>query len=970
MKEELYQTDQNTEIYTNDLNYAGPGNNYCYSFSYFGNGIFILRSIGYADELSIKKQIQSGNIARERLASSFPGIPFHLIWDVSELKGASIFARYQMMLKAGNNGTFGSITAVGANNLSKSFVRIISTLIPNLKLYICKSEKEAISNIINSKIKNTLQINNFTVATDTEAYSRFIDLWQQHPDFYEINGTRYKILHLENWSYTASDNNFKSKYYVLEGNIILCDCEGIIREINIEKTYQMLEDVMHKMAFDNNQNKYYTVVNHKKIRGITLNARKLTNHYEELYKDRAYMVILLPSQILNFALKIQKKINPNSFRHWTICANLEEAFDIIDSHKKGIFSSDKLLNNNSFIPQELILPKSQAGLTELVKQQHQEIQILKKEQYENIERILEITARMTWDETFGDKLEFKSDTKSPFSEVFNALSIVHEDFQEIVKEINLHVQMLKESEDKYRNMINLANDIITVYQDNTFKLANSRAYHVLGYTLDEIQKMSAQDFLTPSEYENVKLAYYSKKDISPWYIETALLHKNGDEIPVSVSVGKITYENYPAEMLIIRDITAKRKAEEELEKHRNHLEELVIERTQQLEKSILEREVAEESDRLKSAFLSNMSHEIRTPMNAIIAFSTFLKNPDLTNNQRDEYISYIQSSGQSLLNLIHDIIDISKIEAKQIRIQHANCSINPILEELFVLFKETIVKKGCLGLDIKLEKKYGYPNLILKTDPYRLKQILSNLLDNALKFTTKGTIEFGFELIEKKIIFFVKDTGVGIPKDKTEYIFQRFGKIEGHGRNLGGTGLGLAISQNLATLLNGKLYVESILGEGSTFFLELPFLGDQEIPFVSKPKDNIVKSNYIWPNKSILVAEDEDLNFKVIEIALRNTQAEIIRAKNGIEAIEAINSNSHIDLILMDIQMPEMNGYEALSIIKQQNPGIVIIAQTAFALVEEKEHCISLGFNDYISKPLNIKELISKIDFHLSSQNI
>lgn len=951
-------------IKTDDLCYESPGEKYSFKFSYLGHGIFLLCSAGYADENSIKNQIQNGNEARVRLAKQNPGMPFHLIWDVSKMQGASIFARYELMLKALSPGTFASLNAVGGNNMVKSFSKVIKLIIPQLNVRFFKSQDEAIYFVkqsIGSDESN--QINNTFLESDTDLYANFIDMWQKNPSYGNFGNRNLKIFNIENWKNITPENNFKGSCSIIEGNIVLYSLEGFIKAPHIETIYQILENVLTKIGYTNSSQKFYTIINLKKVKGISLDARKLTNYYEELYKHKAHMVIIVPSPLLNFALKVQKRINPSSFNHWQHSSSIEEAFALIENHKNGF---DPFHGVPSSQEDKLEIPEDKEELTELVKKLYQENQQIKQNQHEHIQKILEITGRMTWDESFSENFGFTNDTASPFADVYNALAVIKDDFQEILREKMVHVQKLRESEEKYWNIINLANDIILVYQENACKLVNSRTINVIGYTPEEVKSGNPLNFISEVEFNRIKASFFSKPQNSTSYFETIIKHKNGTQVPVSVSVGSITYEEKPAAMLIIRDITAKKNAEAELDKYRNHLEVVVAERTRQLEKEIIDRESAEKSDKLKSAFLSNMSHEIRTPMNAIIAFSNFLRNPEISEDQREEYISYIQSSGQSLMNLINDIIDISKIEAKQINLQKITCLINPILEELYVVFAETLKNKGCAALQLMLSKKIPSINLILKTDPYRVKQILSNLLDNAVKFTDKGFIEFGYELKGSMIEFFVKDSGIGIQEDKQELIFERFGKIETVGKNKGGTGLGLAISRNLAIILGGSLTVKSFPGSGSTFYLRLPYAEEQQLPVNHTNIGYIEKNEYNWENKKILVAEDEDLNFKVIQIALQKTKANIIRAENGKEAIESIHSNQDIAIVLMDIQMPEMDGYEALTRIKQINYQLPVIAQTAFAMVEDKDNCLRLGFNDYISKPLKISELLMKIDLLIS----
>jgi PAS domain S-box-containing protein len=542
------------------------------------------------------------------------------------------------------------------------------------------------------------------------------------------------------------------------------------------------------------------------------------------------------------------------------------------------------------------------------------------------------------------------------------------DFEEIIQEKQFHTQKLIESEDKYRNLINLASDVIMVYQDDHVRFLNSRVEQALGYKPEDVIGKSMDEFVAPEEILRLR-DYHIRRiqgDEIPWIYESVFLHKDGHRVPVSMSVGIILYENKLAALVIVRDITQKKKTEEELERYRNHLEDIIKQRTIQLQKEISERKVAEESDRLKTAFLSNMSHEIRTPMNAIISFSNFLKEPDIPQKQREEYLDYILSSGQSLLNLINDIIDISKIEAKQLNIAEKHCNVNSLLEELYKLFEETRKSLEKNNISILLSIPDKNVQISLYTDPYRLKQIISNLIDNSLKFTDTGSIDFGYEIINDSIVFFVKDTGIGIPEDKKEYIFKRFGKIETLGKNLSGTGLGLAISKNLSRLLNGELWVESKEGKGSKFYLKLPFTNSKEFE-EKEATTSKNKGNYNWKGKKILIAEDEDLNFKVLQISLRKTNVDIIRAYNGKEALEIIHHSSDIDLILMDIQMPVMDGYDAMTSIKKIEPNLPIIAQTAFALLEEQKHCLDMGFNDYISKPISTEELFQKIEAQFNS---
>jgi signal transduction histidine kinase len=414
----------------------------------------------------------------------------------------------------------------------------------------------------------------------------------------------------------------------------------------------------------------------------------------------------------------------------------------------------------------------------------------------------------------------------------------------------------------------------------------------------------------------------------------------------------------------------KNEAKKELSEHKLNLEQLVKQRTLQLDNEISERKVAEESDKLKSAFLANMSHELRTPMNAIIAFTNFIKDQNLSSEKRAEYVNYITAAGESLLHLIDDIIDIAKIESKELTIHSSRCNITQLLNELHNIFTELKKKRNKDSIQLILDPYCLRNNIIVDTDPYRLKQILSNLLENALKYTNKGSVEFGYIKNEEHLEFYVKDTGIGIPKEKFDFIFQRFSQIDQSvEKQFGGTGLGLAITGNLVDLLGGKIWIESRVNCGSTFYFTLPFKEIHIEPFSAKTTthspDSISFFDYRWEGKTILIAEDEDLNYKVLESALSRTNAKVLRAINGLEAIEHIRTN-HIDLVLMDIQMPTMDGYKATQAIKKMNHNIPVIAQTSFAMEGEKEKCLMAGCNDYLAKPLNLNELFGKINKYIS----
>jgi len=371
---------------------------------------------------------------------------------------------------------------------------------------------------------------------------------------------------------------------------------------------------------------------------------------------------------------------------------------------------------------------------------------------------------------------------------------------------------------------------------------------------------------------------------------------------------------------------------------------------------------AEESDSLKSAFLANMSHEIRTPLNAILGFSGLLRDVHDDKEKTDEFVEIIESSGQQLLNIINDLLEISKIETGQITITPATVNINKVMRELFNQYsKQTELK----GLDLLLFEEYK-DDFYTVTDENRLKQILYNLMNNAIKFTSEGKIQFGYTVEDEYIKFSVTDTGIGLSENDKAIIFKPFRQVEtGSTRSYGGNGLGLSISKALVEKLEGKLSVESESLKGSTFSFTIPYI---EITVPKKIQDTLTEGvkNHKWDHHTILVAEDEMFNYSYIEEILSHTRVNILHAWDGREAVEFVRRHPEISLVLMDIKMPEMDGYTATRLIKKMRPQLPVIAQTAYALSENRENTIQAGFDHYISKPVSHNFFIKILDNYLS----
>ncbi|MCU4174496.1 ATP-binding protein [Carboxylicivirga sp. N1Y90] len=372
---------------------------------------------------------------------------------------------------------------------------------------------------------------------------------------------------------------------------------------------------------------------------------------------------------------------------------------------------------------------------------------------------------------------------------------------------------------------------------------------------------------------------------------------------------------------------------------------------------------AEESDRLKTSFLSNMSHEIRTPMNAILGFSNLLSHPEIESNEKEEFVNLIKINGKNLLTLVEDIIDISKLDSGQLQIKNAPCPLHDVMTDVYDSFAEDIKRRGLFNLKLYLKEGVSDESALILTDEHRLRQILVNLIGNAVKFTERGFVEFGYTQEDDQFLqFYVKDTGIGLPHGKENEIFERFSKFNNDKQRLyGGTGIGLSIAKHLVNLMGGEIWVESEPLVGTVFYFTLPYHRLAKQALAEEEKQAPVK-DFNWEGKTFLVAEDEEDNFRYIEVALALSNASLIWARDGQEAVDVFKKVSNIDLVLMDIKMPLMDGYTATREIKNISKGVPVIAQTAYALSEEKEKSREAGCDDYIAKPIGYEDLLTTIN--------
>ena len=370
------------------------------------------------------------------------------------------------------------------------------------------------------------------------------------------------------------------------------------------------------------------------------------------------------------------------------------------------------------------------------------------------------------------------------------------------------------------------------------------------------------------------------------------------------------------------------------------------------------KEKAEESDRLKSEFLANLSHEIRTPMNGIMGFSNLINQEDLTADERKNYSNIVVNSSKQLLRIIDDILEISKLQTQQVKAMESEVLLTDLMMELFSIYD---LKARESGLHLYLKNSLNPEESMVLTDESKLLKIMGNLLENALKFTYDGYVELGLQRLGKRLEFYVKDTGIGIRKEMMEKIFDRFSQEEKEiSQKTGGLGLGLSIARENAKLLGGSIRVESEKGKGATFYVEIPYKATNKITKEGKTQK---KSSLI-----VLVVEDEEVNYQFIEILLRKSAypIDVYHATNGLEAIDFCKNHPEIKLVLMDLKMPGMSGFEATEKIKQKRPDLPIIAQTAYSTEADHEKAEAAGCDAFISKPFSKVEFYKLIEEFLS----
>lgn len=490
------------------------------------------------------------------------------------------------------------------------------------------------------------------------------------------------------------------------------------------------------------------------------------------------------------------------------------------------------------------------------------------------------------------------------------------------------------------DIFNSIEDLIIVTDNLGYiSFVNNAATRILKYEEDDILHENIHVILENKiPFNKLVDNRFNKSDIR-------LLSKYYDPIPVTFRVSHFARgdEQNIGYVIIVSDETQQMLYQQKIEKTNEEL--------------MWALKKAEESDKLKTAFLQNMSHEIRTPLNGIVGFSQLLTRKDFPEEKKSEIARVVEKSSYRLIELVNNILDLSKIETGQVKINNSAFVLNNLMREVYDFFKLFIIEKK-----LKVKYHFGLEDKLslVFSDKEKIHQILMNLINNSIKFTEKGEINFGYMIKNDIIEFYVKDTGIGIPEQYHQEIFNRFTQADNTiTRNYEGAGLGLSISKGLVNLLGGEIRVESKLDEYTNFFFSLPYM--PVTGPVAKESQSTLNIENLSKPLNILVAEDDDINYMFIEFLFNNSKHKLIRVINGKEAVDCYLNNKDIDIILMDLKMPVMSGFDATRVIKGKNKEIPIIALTAYVFEEDKQKALNAGCDDYIGKPYRMEELYEKI---------
>jgi len=522
--------------------------------------------------------------------------------------------------------------------------------------------------------------------------------------------------------------------------------------------------------------------------------------------------------------------------------------------------------------------------------------------------------------------------------------------QELAIQKELITKKHFESDKFYEMLVQSANDSISFYdRDWNLKYTNSAFYTMIGYDKDSYNSLNPPDLIHPEDQDYQLRREQSLVNNGFFETELRLRHKAGHYI--NLSTRSVAVRSDSGEVLgaltISRDITRLKQVHEDLIKANIG---------------------AEASNRLKSNFLANISHEIRTPLNSVVGFSNLLLNNNLTNEVKEEYIEHINHNSEKLLQIIGDIIDLSRLESSQIEITYEEASLSAIVNEIIEEARQ-IIRRNEKPIILNVKNHFEDVGDLIFTDRIWLKRVLNHLMDNAVKFTLDGSVEFSYLLENQNIVFKIRDTGIGINKENLGRIFEEFRQeFDGHHRPFEGLGIGLTLAKEVIERMGGKIVVESEKGVGSEFSFSIPYrpAGSPKTKVATVINESIMKP-IDWSSRKCLLVDDNKDVLIYLNRVLTDTGVSIITARSGFEAIEIIKATPDIDVVLLDMQMPEMNGIETTREIRKIRKNLPIIAQTAFIFEDDKDIILEAGCDACLIKPIRREHLLTVMSSFVKS---
>ena len=534
------------------------------------------------------------------------------------------------------------------------------------------------------------------------------------------------------------------------------------------------------------------------------------------------------------------------------------------------------------------------------------------------------------------------------------ISDINTDLQKSNQELAIQKELITkkhfESDKFYEMLVQSANDSISFYdRDWNLKFTNSAFYTMIGYDRDSYNSLNPPDLIHPEDQDYQLRKEQSLVNNGFFETELRLRHKAGHY--VNLSTRSVAVRSDSGEVLgaltISRDITRLKQVHEDLIKANIG---------------------AEASNRLKSNFLANISHEIRTPLNSVVGFSNLLLNNNLTNEVKEEYIEHINHNSEKLLQIIGDIIDLSRLESSQIEITYEEASLSAIVNEIIEEARQ-IIRRNEKPIILNVKNHFEDVGDLIFTDRIWLKRVLNHLMDNAVKFTLEGSVEFSYLLENQNIVFKIRDTGIGINKENLGRIFEEFRQeFDGHHRPFEGLGIGLTLAKEVIERMGGKIVVESEKGVGSEFSFSIPYrpAGSPKSKVATVINESIMKP-IDWSSRKCLLVDDNKDVLIYLNRVLTDTGVSIITARSGFEAIEIIKATPDIDVVLLDMQMPEMNGIETTREIRKIRKNLPIIAQTAFIFEDDKDIILEAGCDACLIKPIRREHLLTVMSSFVKS---